>query len=60
LSEFQSLVSDDFNAVTDELVDASKNITINQVDDDLQERLRAKSRDKTTQNYYSEHDLLLP
>jgi hypothetical protein len=57
LSEFWSLVSDDFNALTDEFVDASENITINQVDDDLQERLRAKARGQTTRNYYSEHNV---
>jgi hypothetical protein len=57
LSEFWSLVSDDFNALTDEFVDASENITINQVDDDLQERLRAKARDQTTRNYYSKHNV---
>jgi hypothetical protein len=40
--------------------DASENITIYQVDDDLQERLRAKARAKTTWNYYSEHDVQYP
>jgi hypothetical protein len=60
LSEFRSLVLDDFNAPTDEFVDASENITIDQVNDDLQERLRAKARDKTTQNYYSEHNVKYP
>jgi glutaredoxin 2 len=57
LSEFWSLVPNEFNALTDEFVDASKNITIGQVDNDLQERLREKATDATTQNYYSEHDL---
>jgi hypothetical protein len=60
LSEFRSLVPDDFNDLTDEFVDASENITIDQVDDDLQERLRAKARDKTAQNYYSEHNVQYP
>jgi hypothetical protein len=46
LNEFRFLVPDDFNALTDEFVKASKNISINQVDDDLQER--AKARDKAT------------
>jgi hypothetical protein len=48
LSEFRSLVPDYFKTSTDDFVDASGNITIDQVDDDLQERLRAKARDNTT------------
>jgi hypothetical protein len=60
LNEFRSLVPDDFNALTDEYVHASENITNDQVDDDLQERLRAKAQDKTTQNYYSERNVQYP
>jgi hypothetical protein len=58
LSEFQSLVPDEFNARTQEFVNAAENITIDQVNDDLQERgLKAKSRDTTTQNYFEGEDL---
>jgi predicted ABC-class ATPase len=57
LSEFQPLVPDESNAKTQEFVDASENITIDEVNDDLQERLKAKSRDKTMRNYFSDKDL---
>jgi hypothetical protein len=57
LSECWSLVPDEFNASTEEFFDASENITIHQVDDDLQARLRAKARDQTTRNYFSDHDV---
>jgi hypothetical protein len=55
LSEYRSLVPDEFNASTDEFVDASESITIDQVDDDLQESLMEKARDQTTCNYFSDH-----
>jgi hypothetical protein len=42
LSEYRDLVPDEFNASTDEFVDASENITIDQVDDYLQESLMEK------------------
>jgi hypothetical protein len=57
LSEYQSLVPDEFNASTNEFVDASENILIDQVDDDLQEKLMAKASDQTTRNYFSDHDV---
>jgi hypothetical protein len=57
LSEFRSLVRDEFNATTDEFFDASENITIDHVDDALQERLQAKSRDQTTRNSFAGEDL---
>jgi hypothetical protein len=57
LSDYRSLVPDEFNASTDEFVDASENMVIDQVDDDLQESLMAKARDQTTRNYFSDHDV---
>jgi hypothetical protein len=56
LSEYRSLVPDGFNASTNEFEDASENIIIDQVDDDLEEKLMAKASDQTTRNYFSEHD----
>jgi hypothetical protein len=52
LSEYWSLVPDGFNASTNEFVDGSENIIINQVDDDLQEKLMAKASNQTTRNYF--------
>jgi hypothetical protein len=40
VSKFQSLVPDDFNAKPDEFVDSSENTAIDQVDDNLQRKLR--------------------
>ena len=57
LSEFRSLVPDQFNTRTQEFVDAAENITIDQVNDDLQERFKEKSSDTTARNYFEGDDL---